>query len=153
MRVYFLFVALCLFITVHAQNTFLNIHLKTGTFISIPVENTPKITFEDGMIMIGTESIQVSNVLKYTLGTNMEDGMDNVAADNALQIDAKDIDKGIIVADHYNGQDVRLYNTNGVEFTFRKTVNDRQLIADISALPAGIYLLSVGKETIKIQKR
>lgn len=105
------------------------------------------------MITIGTESVQVSNVAKYTFGPNMEDGIDNVVADNTLQIDAKDIDKGIIVAENYDGQDVRLYNTNGVELPIRKTVNDKHLIVDMSSLTKGVYLLVIGSETIKIQKR
>lgn len=153
MRIYILFIVLCLFITGHAQNTFLIVHLKTGAYISIPVENTPKVMFEDEIMMIGTESVQVRNVAKYTFGANLEDGIDNVIADNALQIDAKDIDKGIIVAGNYNCQDVRLYNTNSVELSFHKTVNGRNLVVDMSSLPKGVYLLVIGGETIKIHKR
>lgn len=149
-----IFFAICILaLQVRAQERFLHIILKSGSYVSLPVADQPMIVFDKGVMYVGSESFLVSNVSKYIVGTEDDvTGVDKAAKDG-LRIDASDAANGKVQIENYNGQEIRMYDASGVEVPCKVTAKGSTAMVDYTALPIGIYLLSVGDETIKIQKR
>lgn len=139
-------------IQTNAEEHKLHIFQKSGNHVSITIKDRPKITFEDGVMRIGTEDFLVSNVSKYLIGTDDVLGIDGVK-ENKLHIDANNAVNGKVSIDNYSGQLIKMYSSNGMEVSCDVKVTNSHAIIDYSSLPAGVYILSIGKETIKIQKR
>lgn len=135
-----------------AEDQKLHIIQKSGNHVSISIAGQPKITFEDGVMRVGTEDFLVSNVSKYLIGTDDVLGIDGVK-ENKLHIDANNAVNGKVSIDNYSGQLIKMYSSNGMEVACDVKVTSNNAIIDYSSLPAGVYILSIGKETIKIQKR
>lgn len=135
-----------------AEDQKLHIIQKSGNYVSIPISNQPKIEFSDGVMRVGTENFLVSNVSKYLIGTNEVLGINGVKENN-LHIDANDAVNGKVGIDNYSGQAIKMYSSNGMEMPSDIKVASNHAVVDYSSLPAGVYILSIGKETIKIQKR
>lgn len=131
----------------------LHIIQKSGNYVSIPIIEQPKIVFDSGVMYIGNESFLVSNVVKYIVGTDENIlGLKNVFKDG-LRIDVISVENGNAQIENYKGQTIKLYGTNGVEMPCKVVVDGTSAKVDYSTLPQGIYVLSVGNETIKIQVR
>lgn len=136
----------------YAEDQKLHIIQKSGNHISIPTTEKTKILFEDGVMRVGTEDFLVSNVSKYLIGTDEMLGINGVKEDN-LHIDANDAVNGKVSIDNYSGQSIKMHSSNGMEVPCNVSVISNHAVVDYSSLPAGVYILSIGKETIKIQKR
>lgn len=139
-------------LNIYAETKKLHIIQKSGNYVSIPIADQPKILFEDGVMRVGTEDFLVSNVSKYLIGTDEMLGINGVKEDN-LHIDANDAVNGKVSIGNYSGQVVKMYSNNGMEMPCDVKVTSDHAVVDYSSLPAGVYILSIGKETIKIQKR
>lgn len=137
---------------VHAEEHKLHIIQQSGNHVSIPIADQPKIVFENGVMYVGSESFLVSNVVKYIIGSDEVLAVKDAVKDG-LRIDVNDAANGKVLIENYNGQTIKVYGTNGVEMPCKVTVSGTSAMADYSTLPTGIYVLSVGKENIKIQKR
>lgn len=137
---------------VYAQEQKLHIIQQSGNHVSIPIANQPKIVFENGVMYVGSESFLVSNVVKYIIGSDEALAVKDTVKDG-LHIDANDAANGKVLIENYNGQTIKVYGTNGVEMPCKVTVSGTSAMVDYSTLPTGIYVLYVGKENIKIQKR
>lgn len=139
-------------LNIYAETKKLHIIQKSGNYVSLPIADQPKILFEDGVMRVGTEDFLVSNVSKYLIGTDEVLGINGVKENN-LHIDANDIVNGKVNIDNYSGQAIKMYSSNGMEVSCNVSVISNHVVVDYSSLPAGVYILSIGKETIKIQKR
>lgn len=137
----------------HAQEQKVHIILKSGNHVSIPIADQPKIVFDNGVMSVGKEDFLVSNVMKYIIGTDEElSAIDNAYFD-VICIDAKDAANGTVLISNYNGHQIKMYSANGMEVPCKVSINAATAKVDYSSLPTGIYILNVGKENIKIQKR
>lgn len=139
-------------LNIHAENQKLHIIQKSGNHVSISISDQPKILFKDGVMSVGTEEFLVCNVSKYLIGTDEMIGVDRVKDDN-MHIDANDAVNGKVSVENYSGQLIKMYSNNGMEMPCDVKISSNHAIIDYSALPTGVYILSIGKETIKIQKR
>lgn len=152
MKKLLLYILLALALHANADTPKLHIIQKSGNHVSISIADQPKIMFTDGVMSVGTEDFLVSNVSKYLIGTDEVLGVNGVKDDN-LHIDANDAANGKVSIDNYSGQVIRMYSSNGMEVQCNVKVTANRAVLDYSSLPAGVYILSIGKETIKIQKR
>lgn len=148
---YTLFIFFALHIRAEVQK--LHIIQKSGNHVSMPIAEQPKIVFESGVMYVGNETFLVSNVSKYLVGTDEILLAVKEVTKDGLHIDANDAANGKVQIENYKGQAIKVYGTNGVEMPCKVTVSGTSAMVDYSALPTGIYVLSVGKENIKIQKR
>lgn len=146
-------ILLFLALKVNAEEQKLHIIQKSGNHVSIPIADQPKIVFESGVMYVGNETFLVSNVSKYLVGTDEILLAVKEATKDGLRIDANDAANGKVQIENYNGQTIKVYGTNGVEMPCKVTVSGTSASVDYSTVPTGIYVLSVGKENIKIQKR
>lgn len=132
------------------SQTHLVLTLKSGQSVSIELTEMPKITFEEGVMAIGTENFLVSNVSKYTF----DNGSVGIEIEsNDLGIDLRHAAEGYITLGNSNSKPVVLYDLRGVQMPIKTTAEENRTKLDFSALPSGTYIMSVGNEHIKIQKR
>lgn len=136
----------------HAAEQKLHIILKTGNYVSLSIESQPKIVFEDGVMYVGNETFLVSNVSKYLVGDEEVLSIDNVSTDD-MRIKLTDAEDGTIHIENYSGQTIKMYAVNGMEVPCKISILGGQAVVDFSALPNNPYILTVGNETFKIQKR
>lgn len=123
---------------------FLVVELKSGIHITLPITERPKITFDGTMMSIGNGDYQIENVRKWMVGDPEEiaQSVEIVKTQDAIRYN----DGVLIVGADKN---VHICNAAGVEMP----VSVRNGQVDMRALPADIYLIRVGKETLKIRKK
>lgn len=137
---------------VNADEQKLHIILKSGNYISIPIIDKPKIMFDDGIMYVGNDNLLAGNVAKYIIGT--EEVLDvNGSFDRKLQIDASNASEGKVTMVNFCNEAVRLYSPSGIVMPVEVKRNDNTASIDFSSLPAGVYILCIGKEELKIQKQ
>lgn len=155
MRYFYIQFLLLFFIStsLYAEEQKLHVLLKSGNHVSIPIADQPKIVFENGVMSVGKEDFLVSNVVKYIIGTDEVLTSVNTYSSDAISIDANDAANGNVRINNYSGQAIKMYSANGTEVPCKVSINATTAKVDYSSLPTGIYILNVGKENIKIQKR
>ena len=119
-------------------STHLVLFLTSGSRVTIPATEQPKISFEGSMITVGGICYQLDNVQKWMVGDPETVGIENV----------------IIITPKKKNAQVRVYNAAGVEVAARRVVEkDGRLQFDLRGLPAGVYVIQIGNETLKVTKR
>lgn len=136
---------------IYADNSHLILSLKSGRLITLDISDAPKITFKGGVMQVGSEQLLVSNISKYWFGSSAN-GIEQ--AKQSLDVDAREASKGIVTINGYDGREaLALYKPDGVQMPINVTVNNRCAKVEFSALPAGVYILMLGEESLKIFKR
>ena len=119
--------------------------MKSGTTITLPVSDQPKIQFDGTVMRVGDGDYQIENVRKWMIGTEEE-----IAA--GLQ-PLPNRDEAISYRDGVlsvgNRKDVRAWNATGIEMPVR--LKNGQV--DMSAWPQDVYVIKAGSETLKLRKR
>lgn len=134
------------------------VHMKDGSKNIVSLEDpmsgqTPTITFDGGDLVINggqTLRVKLSEVRRYTFGVYAhEKDIIETSIDKKPSILLQG--DNIILSNLPDGSIATLYNVGGV--TVRQTVIEgRGTRLSLSGLPAGIYILKAGSQTLKIQK-
>lgn len=123
------------------------VFLKSGTKVMLPVSDEPKITFDGTVMRVGNGDYQIENVQKWMVGEPELLGIENATDKESIAYR----DGLLTISD---SADIHVYNAAGVEQPVKVKMQDMGIrTADLSALPAGVYMIKAGKETLKIQKR
>ena len=135
----------------HAAN-FLTVHLEGGTKISFAIAGHPKILLSDGTFTIGTGQFLVSNIRKYTLGDQDETTSIEAEKQPGLSFYPNPAKDYVYIR---TDKDVRprLYSLSGVEFPVKYKKQEGLIVLDLRGLKSDMYLMIIGKETLKIQKQ
>lgn len=127
-----------------ADSTVLRVNLKDGTSATYVLEKKPRVTFEEGLVLIESEGTSTnyrrSDVCSFSFestsasisGMHVESDIVYRYADNIFQAD---------------GRPITVYNLNGNAVTYG---NDRVSLAE---LPAGVYIVLAGRQSVKIIKK
>ena len=117
--------------------------LKSGTIINLPVSEQPKIVFDGTVMRVGNGDYQIANVRKWMIGDAEEiaQGVESTQLQKSISYKDGVLDVGAVT-------DVHAYNAAGIEMS----VNIRNGKVDMTAWPSDIYVIKVGKETLKIRK-
>lgn len=148
-NVYLILLLMIIACNISATNN-LVLYLYSGTTISFPIEDQPKIVFEDGVISISTERFQINNVQKYTFSENEALSIEGVDTDEVKMYQG---DK--IVVDLNSVSDkVSVYSSKGLEQAVSAVKTDeRKVVLDMSNLQPDVYVISVGNKSFKIRKK
>lgn len=112
--------------------------MKSGTRISIPITEQPKIVFEENVITVGGISYQLENVQKWLVGDPETVGIEDI----------------VTVTPHEKGAQAKVFNAAGVEMPAEiKTDQQGRLQCNLKKLPSGVYVIQVGKETFKVSRK
>ena len=128
------------------------IFLKSGDVVMVSICELPKITFDDGIMTVGTDLFQVSNVSKYTIGSGTDDVISIDAGE--LKVDARRAMDGYVTISNLGKQEIKLFDLSGKEIQFKmKNENENDVLIDFNGQSAGTYILNIGTESIKLLKK
>ena len=127
------------------------LHFMDGSYVVVPLEGNPKITFDGNIVQIDNERYQFTNVRKYTIADSENSGIIDIRDGNSGRV-SFDKDQ-MVVRLNSPSQTVRLHSAVGVEIPIdtKPDVNG-VLRIPIPQSPNQVYLLTIGNETIKIRK-
>lgn len=125
--------------------------LKDGTKVYYLIEagNNPIMTFNNGTVTINDDTYQISDVVSfYISATDDPSGLENV--EDARQT-IKMQDQTLYIGT--TGKDVKVYAINGVEQQVEIGTSGDVTVVGIKSLPAGSYVVKVGKVSFKFNKK
>lgn len=135
------------------ESNCLLVHLSSGDIVVFPLSETPKITFDSGVVTIATERYHVSDVRKYTFG-NFATDITEVTGDAAAAGEYSPDGRFFCVRLKDTSVQVRLYTAGGVEVPISLKPDAEGVIhVDMNRLNREVYMLTVGDETIKIKRQ
>ena len=126
------------------------VHFSDDSFAVFPITDNPKITFDEGVVQILTERYQIINVRKYTFDNTGNVGIKDVVDNSGLTFSQD----GNVITLSPKGKTVKLFSTSGIELPIKAKNNGNGMLSiDLSGYVSGVYMLSVGNESIKIKKK
>ena len=126
------------------------VHFSDDSFAVFPFTDNPKITFDEGVVQILTERYQLMNVRKYTFDNTGNVGIEDVVNNSGLTFSQD----GNVITLSPKGKTVQLFSTSGIELPIKAKNNGNGMLSiDMSGYVSGVYMLSVGNESIKIKKK
>jgi hypothetical protein len=151
-KIVFIIICICATLNTAAAEKSMYVYLKNGDVVTFSISDLPKITFDDGVMTVGTELFQVSNVSKYTIGTETDDVISIDAGD--LKVDARRALDGYVTISNLGKQEIKLFDLSGKEIQFKmKNENENDVVIDFNDHSAGTYILNIGTESIKLLKK
>ena len=126
------------------------VHFSDDSFAVFPITDNPKITFDEGVVQILTERYLLMNVRKYTFDNTGNVGIEDVVDNSGLTFSQD----GNVITLSPKGKTVKLFSTSGIELPIKAKNNGNGMLSiDLSGYVSGVYMLSVGNESIKIKKK
>lgn len=123
------------------------VFLKSGAQITLPVSDEPKITFDGSVMSVGNGDYQIENVRKWMVGDP-----ETLSVENAMVKGNMEYRDGVLTVG--NASDIHVYNAAGMELSVSVKAHGAGIrTVDFSTLPAGVYVVKAGKETLKIRTR
>lgn len=135
----------------YADSLYMNIRMKNGTSIISDITEMPIITFEGGIMSIGTDQIHVDNILKYTIQDNAS-SIEKIG-ESEMRVDLCKVGQGIVTVVNLEKQTVSLCDVSGLSLPFATSNAGSTTIIDFSELTSGIYILTIGNQSIKCKKQ
>lgn len=136
-----------------ADNQTLVLWLKNGQKVYYELSEEPHTTFENGMLVIATNTVRVeyqrSKVLRYTYEGDRTD----IESTSFNGFGFKQNGDDIYVYGLEQGTAAKLYNINGVLLETQKTNSLNKLHFSLHNLPSGTYIINVGDQNLKFMKR
>ena len=125
--------------------------LKDGTkvYYLISGGNNPIMTFDNGTVTVNSDSYQVSDIVNfYISATDDPTGIDDTKAATA---DFKMQGETLYIG--ATDKDVKVYGINGAEQQVEVSAIGDVTAVGIANLPAGNYIVKVGKTSFKFNKK
>ncbi len=135
-----------------AERDCLIVHLQSGDHVVFMLEDNPQIYFTETGAEINMHSYQFSEVKKYTFGDSehLPQGLSDLIAHESVAMH----DGKLIVSMQESDTRLCIYTITGQEMQLPHiTRTDNKAVVDINNLPAGVYVLGIGTESIKFVKR
>ncbi len=127
------------------------LHLTDGNKIMFRLAERPKITFEGGLVCIKTDRLRIENVSKYTIADVSPAGIDAPKDGAGGAVDVRGNTAYVQTKDG-NAQ-VKCHAADGKELPVgMKRLPGGVVAVDLSAAPRGVVIITVGDESIKIQR-
>lgn len=135
----------------HSENiSYLWIRFQSGAVLSINLDDGPNISFNDETVEFGNLSFNIDDIKGYTFGKDEYTAVENVGGEPSVSFIGAN---KISIAGGGTGR-ITLANVAGVPYPVDFSEKDeRRCVIDISSLPAGVYVLSASRQTIKFRKR
>lgn len=151
MRILFFMFLLCFGCQLsRATPKYLILKMKSQEKIVFPIDPSLKVVFQDGVVSLSTERFLFENIQSYSLSDNLTSvvglqSKDKVSAllnERTLFVDVQE----------QKSAEILFYGIDGVNYPLKQKgkTGTLQIFEIPSQLPAGGYLLKIGKETIKI---
>lgn len=134
------------------------VHMKDGSKNIVSLEDpvsgqTPTISFDGGDLVVKggqTLRVRLSEVKRYTFGVyaHEKEVIDtSIGKKPSIVLQGNDV----IISNLPIGSIATIYNVSGVA-VLQTEIGSQEARLSLSGLPAGIYILKAGSQTLKIQK-
>lgn len=128
------------------------ITLKSGTlmYYQLGGEKNPVMTFPEGKVAMNDDTFEISDIKNFYISP------DDVPEEVALQrVEAPQMRfvGGIFTAKADKGDDVRVYSLGGTEMRVEKSEANGNISININKLQKGTYIIKVGKDSFKVNKK
>lgn len=160
MKITFNKVLLCLILMLTSAKVMATKHLvidfKDHTFVTFGIDEQPKITFQNGKVMIThganlTKEVDISQIVRYYFSN--EKPTTNIDTANQQMLKTS-VDNGYV---RYQGLQpatiVRVLTLNGQQVACYKADMQGNVDFNLTSFPPGIYILQAGKNIIKIANK
>lgn len=152
-RIILIFAVFFYVAAIHAQSSArLVVWQKSGEKVYFNLTEEPKTTFENGLLVITTNtmqtSYQLSNILRYTY-EGVITGISKVSND----LTVSQSNDGITLNNVPAGTALRLYDTAGRLLDTKTSNGESSVHFSLTERPAGVYLVNMNDHTFKITKR
>ena len=118
----------------------------TQVFYSITDTDRPVMEFADGMVTVKADSFSFGDIREFRLVKD-DDAVKGLSADlSGLQLD-----HGRIYLNQASA--VSVFSLKGQRVEVPASVKDRLTVLDVSALPAGVYVIKTDKTSFKFVKK
>lgn len=144
----FVFGALC----ANAEMQYMVIEQKTGEKFNFLLDENPIVTYEDGNLVVNgnaSTTYAIGDVKNYHFTETSETGVDKQLAES-IQIENID-ESTILIKSTDSDKPVTLYAVNGA-ITYTTTTNAEGK-ATVSLPKQGVYVLTIGKQSIKLIRK
>lgn len=125
------------------------IELLNGTTFTctIPTEGLT-MKFDEGKIWVADKNFAFTEVDRFYAANSV--GVNNI---NQTSLHLNLIDNQTLRVTSAIGSDIKLYSVDGMAYPVTMHANNEYTDIDIKALPIGNYILKIGNQTIKWQKK
>lgn len=136
------------------QKQHLIVHQKSGDKVYFDLEETPVTTFKDGQLVITTSSETIyyplSDVSKYTYEGISED-LKNVLAPGIIEI--RHNNEIVTVDGLPEDAEMAIYSIDGKLLASCRAKAGKTAMLTLTPFPAGIYIVTAGGTSYKIERR
>ena len=156
MKKFFVAIAALLFagISIVSAQTTLTIHQKDGEKFSFGFSEKPVVSFTDNDLIVKTSTNQVTCALTAVAKFTFDSGETTVGEVKSDAEPAISLDEYAVMITNAKADDkVLLTGADGKLLQSYKVAEDGSVSFSISELPAGTYIISTSKLSIKILKK
>ena len=131
------------------------IDLVTGEIVEITLADNPKITYDGNNIKIVSETIDVQYTLSELTKVRMGEVDNSTDISSVANEDGKiEINRDILRFTGFDAnEEIKIFSISGALMSTYKVSSAGNTTISLNSFPKGIYLISVKKETIKINKK
>lgn len=146
---------LCLLLCLSAQAISAKcviITLKGGMlmYYQLGGEKNPVMTFPDGKVAMNDDVFEISDIKSFVISP--EDVPEEVAL-KELENPQMRFVGGILTTKAGEGNEVKVYTLSGTEVKAEKSEADGLVSVNLSKLQRGTYIVKIGKESFKVNKK
>ena len=138
-----------------SENPILVVWKADGTKAYYELNDMPETTFEDGKLVIRTQSATVeypmSGVLRYTydgVGTN---GVSKARGLHGAMV--KQEPNSVTIVNLKEGSQVQLFNSEGTLLDTKTSNGEEPVVISVASQPDGVYMVKYETQTLKLIKR
>lgn len=135
------------------EGQMLVLYRKNGQKIVYNLEDEPNIRFQAGKLVIMTDRLRAEYVLGDVVSYRFEGDMDAISAPHAQGSGFEQKGDEIVVYGLPSGEPVMLYSPAGTLIAQKKAGSDGTASMTLAGQPKGVYVVTVGDESIKFLKR
>ena len=118
----------------------------TQVFYSITDTDRPVMEFADGMVTVKADSFSFGDIREFRLAKD-DDAVKGLSAD----LSGLRLDHGRIYLNQASA--VSVFSLKGQRVEVPASVQDRLTVLDVSALPAGVYVIKTDRTSFKFVKK
>ncbi len=153
MMLFFLFATLAMNAQEEVQR--LVVWQKSGEKVYFDLTEEPKTTFDDGKLVITTNTVQtsykLSDIVRYTYEGHMPDiNPSSITPNQVIFRQGKDM---MSFDGLPEGTRIELYSLDGKMLSTQQASSGKTAVVSLAAQPAGIYIVKVNDATYKFMKR
>lgn len=132
--------------SIHAKS--LVVVLSDGTEVYYLISDSPVMKWNNGIITVSTDNYEIEGISRFYISeTDDPNAIETLMGSQGIEFNANSI---VVLA---NDKPVSLYTSDGKTLEVRQTSSGGYVSVDTSALPKGVYIVRIGNQSLKFQKR